>query len=310
MSQGGPNVVVLTVDALRPDYLSESLCPTLMDLIGDGVYFRQAFASINTTEPSLTSFYTGDYPRTTGLIRHGGGVTEPELRALRDTTFLQERLQQQGYTTTAVDWIGDYHQRGYDHYSGELVESIPSAKRDGDSDGPGVKNRLFELLETSLSPETFNRLRKIKHATLGPKNPAGGWLPDSASAVVNHAVKRVEDSPEPFYLFCHFWDTHAPYEVPDEYLGGFDASDPEDRLPGCYFLRGRADQATPSSNRKQGRRRRHARDRDGRSRGELRGARHLLRPPRAVRHVDPRSDRAPPPRPPLWEASQRLRPAR
>lgn len=229
MNHSDPNVVVLIIDALRPDYLDIALCPTLMDLATEGVHFRQAFSTINTTEPSLTAFYTGDYPRTTGLIRHGGSVTEPELRALNNATFLQERLQRQGYTTTAVDWIGDYHERGYDHYSGELVGSTPSAQQDGDRGGPSVKDRLFESLKSSLSPETFGRLRKVKNATLGPAMPAGGWLPDPASAVVDHAIERVENSPEPFYLFCHFWDTHAPYEVPDEYLNGFEASDPEDR---------------------------------------------------------------------------------
>jgi len=228
MTGNRANVIVLTVDALRPDYLDRDLCPTMMELVDDGVYFDRAFSTINTTEPSLTSFYTGNYPRTTGLVRHGGSVTEADFRALRDATFVQERLRDRGYTTTAVDWIGDWHERGYDNYSGELVDSTPSAQTI-DSAGIDLPSRLFGTLRSSLPPTVFEWLRRAKHASIGPSLPSGGWLPDQASEVVDYAVDRIARSDEPFYLFCHFWDTHAPYEVPDAYLDGVDASDPEAR---------------------------------------------------------------------------------
>ena len=127
-----PNIVVLTIDALRPDYLNENLAPQIQQLIGSGVYFENAFSTINATEPSLTSFYTGNYPRTTGLVRHGGNVTGSDIRALDSATYLQERLNRSGYATIGVDWLGNWHERGYDHYSGELNDSTVTA---GDNNG-------------------------------------------------------------------------------------------------------------------------------------------------------------------------------
>ena len=72
-------------------------------------------------------------------------------------------------------------------------------------------------------------VRRAKYAVSEPTVEARGWLPDPAEAVVTQALDRVEGADSPFYLFCHFWDTHSPYELPDERLQGFDERDPVDR---------------------------------------------------------------------------------
>lgn len=200
-----PNIVVLTVDALRPDYLDADLAPEVRQLSESGVSFENTFSTINTTEPSLTSFYTGNYPRTTGLVRHGGNVTGSDIRTLDSATFLQERLNRAGYSTIGVDWLADWHERGYDHYSGEIKDSTDI---EGGNSGSVMTDigvgQLLNQFSRSVPPAVTSMLRRAKHAVSEPTVEPRGWLPDSAEAVVTHALDQVEGTDSPFYLFVTF----------------------------------------------------------------------------------------------------------
>lgn len=221
---GNPNVIVVVIDALRPDYLSRETAPTLHSLIDDGVHFERAFSTINTTEPSLASFYTGNYPRTTGLINHGANITPREQTALERVTFLQERLQHLGYETAAIDWLGRWHERGYDYYSGEIEERETSGNARDDS---GFITALFERFVSACPPDVMRHVRNAKHSIVPPTVEPIGWIPDSAEDVLDAGLDRIDAATGPFYLFMHFWDTHAPYVVPEEYVLEFgDESDP------------------------------------------------------------------------------------
>jgi arylsulfatase A-like enzyme len=97
---GTPSVLLLTVDTLRPDYLSANgydlpTTPFLDSLVNGGWYFDQAVAPVPRTTPALASLLTGAYPHTT------------RVRSLTDTlatdvTSLTEVLGGFGYQTFAV----------------------------------------------------------------------------------------------------------------------------------------------------------------------------------------------------------------
>ncbi|WP_159076963.1 sulfatase family protein [Halococcoides cellulosivorans] len=228
-----PNVVVVVVDALRPDVVTAETAPWMTNLAVSGVEFERAFSPINATEPLLASLYSGTYPATSGVYNHGTNLTERDIEVLDDLPFLQERFRAQGYETSAIDWLGNWHESGYDQYSGKLDESTD--QRDRDRSGGRRRSVPSALLEWSLDrapPSLVSVFRRAYFQVSEPSVQAGGWLPDSADDVVDAAIDAVETGTSPTYTFVHFWDTHAPYEVPDEYVQG-DPDDPYDRYVGA-----------------------------------------------------------------------------
>lgn len=97
-----PNVLLITVDTLRPDHLG---CygygrPTsrfIDTLARRGVVFRQAITAAGRTVQSFPSILTGVYPMVHGL-RYEGQSHE----ALKGRPTLTGALKQQGYESFAV----------------------------------------------------------------------------------------------------------------------------------------------------------------------------------------------------------------
>lgn len=114
-----PNILLIVVDALRPDRLSpygakRNTSPRLQRLADQGSLFRRAVAQANWTLPSLSTIMTGLYPSTHGarLMPEGDqwpkqleeGAYRPGaghyLAGSRET--LAELLARRGYRTAAV----------------------------------------------------------------------------------------------------------------------------------------------------------------------------------------------------------------
>lgn len=231
MCQTESNVLVVVVDALRADYAKREVAPTITSLLDSHISCSQAFSPINATEPLLTSFYTGMYPRSNGLIHHGSSVTKRKQNAIRQLPFLQELLSEQGYKTAAIDWMGSWHASGYDYYSGELVERNTSA--DDESDSITLNISVAETLRKQIPPQIYAGFRRLLHKIRPPTVEPLGWLPDSAEQVTSTAIEQIDDAENPFYLFTHYWDAHAPYDVPEKYTKQFgNLNDPVARYKG------------------------------------------------------------------------------
>jgi len=114
-----PNVLLITVDTLRPDYLSfngydRPTSPFVDELLAQGFYFEQAVAPVGRTTPSLASLLTGAYPHRTGVRTLFDGLE-------MDVTPMAKRLGQDGYQTLAVvtnSILGPARRlkRGFDRY--------------------------------------------------------------------------------------------------------------------------------------------------------------------------------------------------
>ena len=95
-----PNLVLITMEATRPDHLgcyddSRAKTPALDQLAREGAVFEQAVVTAPLTLPSHASILTGLYPP-----RHG--VRDNTGAALADSqTTLAEHLKVQGYATAA-----------------------------------------------------------------------------------------------------------------------------------------------------------------------------------------------------------------
>lgn len=95
-----PNVILITIDTLRADYLScyghpRPTSPNLDAFAGDAVLFEQVLCQSPETLPSHTSIMTGMHPRTHKVISHESKVDDA-------ITTLAEVLNKRGYVTGAV----------------------------------------------------------------------------------------------------------------------------------------------------------------------------------------------------------------
>ncbi len=181
---GRPNVLLISVDTLRPDHLSaygypRPTSPFLESLAAGGVRFDSAFAQASWTLPSHMSLLTSTYPQT-----HGVEAEERSLGAAIPT--LAEMLRDAGYDTAAfVSWIylkaGYGFGRGFERYQ----ELLPPAARVDSSTRHSIKAGAF-----------VDRVERWARERARP--PAEG------------------DRRRPYFLFLHLFDPHMSYEPPLE----------------------------------------------------------------------------------------------
>ncbi len=173
-----PNVVIITFDTTRADYLScygrsGSTTPTLDRLAAEGIRYARCFAAAPITLPSHATILTGLYPFQHGLRDNGMGPLDSQV------VTLAEIFKNAGYRTGAV--VGAYvlHSRyglnqGFDFYGDEFSDKI----------------------RKEVTGAEFAE-RDAKSVT----DAAVGWL-DTIGV-------------QPFFLWAHYFDPHAPYEAPD-----------------------------------------------------------------------------------------------
>lgn len=124
-----PNVLLITVDTLRPDALGwvagRNATPAIDRLAATGYRFPAAVTPLPLTQPAHASLLTGLLPR-----RHG--VRSNGLLLSQDIPTLGHVLQQHGYTTGA--FVGGFPlaaegglDGGFDHYDDDFSESQPEA---------------------------------------------------------------------------------------------------------------------------------------------------------------------------------------
>ena len=194
------NVLFVTFDTTRADrlgaYGGRAATPTIDALAREGVLFEQAIAPAPLTEASHLALLTGKPLHQTGIYANGTRLGErPDL--------LSHAFQQAGYRTGAVVSGFPLHAKygwaqGFDRYEDDFGAT------------PGL-HRL-------------SLIRAWDQFTL-PGNTLRERPGDLAR---DRALEFLEDYGEgPFFLWVHFFDPHAPYEVDDAAL----AAAPRDGEP-------------------------------------------------------------------------------
>jgi arylsulfatase len=125
---GNPNIVMVIVDAFRPDHLSmfgyeKETDKNLKRIAKDAVLFRNQFSVSNATAPAVTSILSGLLPSSHGVI-HQFPYTKPEEeeKAEKIKFWFPTFLSDHGYETMAFDWIGSWFTKGFDYYKESEVE--------------------------------------------------------------------------------------------------------------------------------------------------------------------------------------------
>jgi len=176
------NVILISLDGFRADVSYSGKFPTLTELIGRGVTFKNVVSQAPLTPVSHASVLTGLMPP-----RHG--IRHLFLEQLSDgVETIGTILKKDGYQTHAViscpglhSWYG--HNKGFDTYDDKLPL------------GPDGKDALFTV--------------DVK---------ARGEATKRAEDVVKKALKLADSiSNDPFFFFLHFFDAHWPYSPPLPY---------------------------------------------------------------------------------------------
>jgi arylsulfatase A-like enzyme/Flp pilus assembly protein TadD len=173
-----PNVLVITIDTLRPDHLGcygykHIHTPNIDALAADGFRFARAYTAVPVTLPSHTVIFTGTYPMYNGMHDFSGNK-------LGDQPTLASVLKAEGYTTGAV------------------IGSAVLDSRFG-------LNRGFDFYYDHFD---FNRLLESNVEEMKrPGNVVAGVALDWLS----------KNSKSKFFLWTHFYDAHFPYQPPEPY---------------------------------------------------------------------------------------------
>ena len=113
------NILVIAVDTLRADHLgcygyTRNTSPNIDALAAQSVVFENLIAPAIPTHPSFVTLNTGQFSITHGVVAHGGTHGVP-----RQAPWLPSLMQKGGYTTSAVDNLGEWRfgfAQGYEFY--------------------------------------------------------------------------------------------------------------------------------------------------------------------------------------------------
>jgi len=125
----GPNIILISIDALRADHLScygyhRNTSPNIDRIASQGVLFKNAFSQATWTLPSHTSIFLSQY-----VWRHN--VKDPRTERLTDScTTLAEILKNENYATAAFTGGGALSSKYGFNQGFEIYENgIPGKRR-------------------------------------------------------------------------------------------------------------------------------------------------------------------------------------
>ena len=175
-----PNLILITIEATRPDHLGAygsklGLTPNLDAFAQEATRYDSAYVSSSWTLPSLAALFTGLQPSQCVLEAPGGAehIGEVAYRLRPRVPLLSEQLARQGYATVA-----------------ELTNHLLSRDRGW--------SRGFEFFRNESSIEDYS----VDLA-------AGGNVTKRASEWLRR------NRHEPLFLWLHYFDPHVPYDSPD-----------------------------------------------------------------------------------------------
>jgi arylsulfatase A-like enzyme/thioredoxin-like negative regulator of GroEL len=183
-----PNIILVTVDTTRADRMGflgskRGITPNLDLLAQQGVVFERAFSQAPLTPVSHATIFTGTYPQFHTVTDFGRPL--PAL-----LPFVPEILQKSGYHTAA--------------FIGSLILD-PKANM-----APGF-DRGFDFFDAG-----FRVKRSSDEDRYDTIERRGG-------VVVAHAIAWLNKNrtAQPFFIWIHLYDPHAPYDPPPPYDSRF-----------------------------------------------------------------------------------------
>jgi arylsulfatase A-like enzyme len=207
------NVVLITIDSLRPDHVSHlgyarNTTPFIDQLAGRGASFQRAMTNGPTTRFAFVSILGSDYP----FLQLEMGLSE-EIE-----TTLAEALHAHGYATAAfhtVGWLSRAfsYDRGFTAYFDETQWGFLEGR---------LKSTIRHHTGRWLSP--MSRVYGIVRRLLANTGRSGRHLAFSyrpAPEINERALNWIRSQEEPLFVWLHYMDVHLPFQPHNEYLREF-----------------------------------------------------------------------------------------
>lgn len=199
-----PNVVLISIDTLRPDHLGcygyrRNTSPEIDAIADSGALFEQHITSAPWTLPAHTAMFTS-------VPDSVHGVTSPiGKRLAEEFETLPESFQEAGYSTAGF-FAGPYLHpafglgQGFDQYI-DCVNTVPDEALD--------ENNQWSMADPVL---------RASHHGITNDKVYDQWKTYFEEAGANAAGP----DDEPFFAFVHLWDVHFDFEPPPPFDTMFD----------------------------------------------------------------------------------------
>jgi arylsulfatase A-like enzyme len=194
-----PDVLLITVDTLRPDRLGaygydRIETPHIDRLAAEGALFEHVLSDTPWTTPSMSSVMTGTYATIHGFKSTNANRLDPA------NVTLAEMLAEAGYATAAI--VGSFPldavfqlDQGFAHYDDEFTAPIWSM--------PGHE---FEHIESEFFESPDRQRFFILSKALNDSRREDAEVTDAALAWL------AQEREQPFFLWVHYF---GPHEKPD-----------------------------------------------------------------------------------------------
>jgi len=188
------NVVLITLDCVRPDYLGcyghkNVVTPNIDSLALQGALVERTYSHASVTGPSVTSLFTSRFPFDHGVRFNGTNINT-------NLTVMPQIFQKNGYQTAA--FVGGYvlHHRfgfnkGFDFYDDEMINSYMES----------LVLKMFGYYKEMWATTHKIKVRKSSRNANRVTDSARRWLGSV-------------DMDKPFFLWLHYFDAHDQFRLP------------------------------------------------------------------------------------------------
>ncbi len=192
-----PNVLLISVDMLRPDHLgcygyTRETSPRIDRLASEGTLFENAISSAPWTLPAHASLFTG-------LTDSAHGCVDTNRSLAPELTTIAERLKAIGYATVGF-------------FSGPYLHPVF-----------GLAQGFDEYIDCT----SYSRLSDKTASSTGTVEGQAIWGASHSDVTNPRVYKAVQEwmrrsDRRPFFMFVHMWDVHYDFTPPKPYDRKFD----------------------------------------------------------------------------------------
>ncbi len=210
----GKNLILITMEAWREDDFNDSLMGSLSRWSEEALVFEKAYSPAPWTLPSFASMMSGYYPGQLGVSTTDYSVDEIKYggRLVEEVETLAERLGSEGYLTQGFltnEWLS--RERGF----GQGMEGVVQLEVQR------PYHYVFHGKDMSLV-QWYKRLGLEKEVIKGWDFLVGEaslhkWGTDAEQVVGLGRNWLLKEPVEPFFLWMHLMDPHAPYQPEERY---------------------------------------------------------------------------------------------
>jgi len=205
------NVILLTIDCLRYDSLSETNTPNIMKFAKNGWFFKRAYSTSCWTTPSMIGLLTSTYPF----------MYEGQLKIKTPRVSIAKILKENGYHTGAFTfqpYLSRIHgfNIGFDEYFDDF-EKLKNSQEGIIQKRYGLSKKLSENLSTLYNKigiftyfkAKVNNFIYFKYLKKKLRKNSNFYIP--SNEINSYFIDWIKNKNEPFFCWLHYLDTHFPY---------------------------------------------------------------------------------------------------